>query len=167
MESCFLPTQSKNKKLGVSIDNALICYRAFKEARNDFTHHGGRASKKTVDAISRYHNESAASLGVKEMPQMPTASFGAPIELSLRGVVGFSDIVVKTIAALDLALSNSEFAEKMVVKRWVEKHKGRVFIKAGTSRDARITKLAVQCGLPRPVDISTLYDYLYRRQMVA
>ncbi len=167
MKNCFLPTQSTNKKLGSSVDTALKCYRAFKEARNDFTHHGGRASQRTVDAISSYHSESAASLGVKEMPVMPIASIGDPIKLSLRGVVGLSDIVIRTIATLDLALSDSKFAEMLVVSRWTEKHKGRVLIKSGGSRDTRLIGLAVQCGLPRPVSVPTFYQFLYAQQLVA
>ena len=167
MKICFLPTQSKNKKLGSNVDNALKCYRAFKGVRNDFTHHGGRASKKTVDDILIFHSETKKSLGVKEMPVMITASPGAPIELSLRGVVGFSDIIVRIIAELDLALSNSKFAEDLIVNRWIKKHKGRVLIKSGQLGHERLKSLAVQCGLPQPDNSLILYEYLYGRNMVA
>ncbi|WP_407713241.1 hypothetical protein ACJJWD_13860 [Comamonas testosteroni] len=167
MRLCFLPTQQTNKKLGSNIDNALKCYRAFKEARNDFTHHGGRASKRTVDAITLYHKETASSLGVKEMPIIPMANLDKPIELSLRGVVGFSDIVVRIISALDIALSDSTFAENLIVSRWIEKHKGRILVKANPLRDSQIRKLAVQSGLPRPVNEPALYQYLYSQQLVA
>lgn len=71
MVACFEPTLLKNKKnSNAKLENLLICYRAFKEIRNDFVHHGGRASAKTDECYTAYLVETATTLGLKEKPQL-------------------------------------------------------------------------------------------------
>jgi hypothetical protein len=114
IQTCFHPTQLQNKKLSLTvIEDLLICYRAFKDVRNDFTHHGGRASQKAAQSYIEYSALTASLMNVKEKPALPSVVAGDPIQLSLRGVVGFSDVVIRLIATLDFALSDSSYAESL------------------------------------------------------
>jgi len=162
IQTCFHPTQQKNKKYSMhTLEKLLICYRAFKDVRNDFTHHGGRASKKAEQAYIAYQAETAASLGLKEKPDLPSVISGSTIQLSLRGVVGLSDVAIRLIATLDFLLSNSTYAEGVFKRRWHTKHKGLITVKAaGPARNAQLVKLTKQCGLPCPVNESALYKHL-------
>lgn len=168
MQNCFLPTQQQNKKYsGQNLDSLLICYRAFKEVRNNFTHHGGRASQRTVSAFNAYQAETATSLGVKEKPEYPAVIVGDQIQLSLRGVVGLGDVVIRLIATLDCLLSTSSYAEILLKKRWISKHNGLVTVKSmGPKRDAQVIKLIKQCSLPKPVNPQTLYAHLNTEGLV-
>jgi hypothetical protein len=168
MQTCFQPTQKLNKKLGLANLEALMkCYRAFKEVRNDFTHHGGRASAQAEQAFLNFDALSFANLGVKEKPELPPVSAGNDIQLSLRGVVGFSDIALRLIATLDYMLSDSDYAEPALRSRWKAAHGGLQTVKgAGAPRDQQLRKLVVSCGLPKPVNPTVLYHNLQRLRLV-
>lgn len=167
IQACFHPTQIQNKKnTNQTLDQLLICYRAFKEVRNDFIHHGGRASERTEQAFNAFGALTHTALGMKEAPELPPVVAGAPIQLSLRGVVGLSDVVVRLIATLDCLLVDSPYGEKVLKRRWLEKHNGLVTVKAaGPSRDAQLTRLIKQCGLPKPVAPIVLYSHLNSQRL--
>lgn len=169
MMNCFQPTQLKNKKnSSAKIENLLICYRVFKEVRNDFVHHGGRASNKTLSEYFKYAAETPATLGTKEKPVLVQPIKGQVIQLSLRGVVGFSDVVLRLIATYDQLLTRAPYADIALKNKWIEVHKGRVIVKAaGPGRDKKIASLIKKCGLPNPCDLSSLYNHLYSKGLVA
>lgn len=158
----ILPTLLNNKKNSLAtLENLLVCYRAFKEVRNDFTHHGGRASKLAETAFITYSIESASTLGIKEKPELPIVKEDSPILLSLRGIVGVGDVALRLIATLDYLLTNSIYAEDVLKQRWLDKHKGLVTVTAaGPKRDAHLVRLIKQCELPKPVDPIALYNHL-------
>lgn len=162
MVMCFEPTLLKNKKnSGLKIENLLICYRVFKEIRNDFVHHGGRASAKTDECYDAYFKETAATLGLKEKPELAKPMKGKVIELSLRGVVGFSDVVLRLIATYDQLLTRSSLSEGILKRRWLDVHKGKVTVKpAGPARDGQVASLIKQCELPLPTALQNLYSHL-------
>lgn len=167
MQSCILPTLINNQKNSLAaLERLLVCYRAFKEVRNDFTHHGGRASKRAVKAFTDYSNESASTLRLKEIPELPVVAEGIPIDISLRGIVGFGDVVLRLIATLDCLLANSTYAESVITQRWIAKHKGLVTVKAaGPKRDAQLVRLIKQCALPSPVELTVLYAHLNNKRL--
>jgi hypothetical protein len=73
----------------------LKCYKYFKEIRNCQIHNGGVADKKVVDAFNDFLPvSSAASLKVKETMEFFPANLGDKTNISLRGVVGFCDIIL-------------------------------------------------------------------------
>lgn len=168
IQNCMLPTMAKSKKNSTrTLEKLLVCYRVFKEARNDFTHHGGRASQRTVDAYAAFAHETASSLGINEKPELPPVSLNNQIQLSLRGVVGFSDVVLRLIATFDLLLSDSAFAENVLKKRWREKHGGLISVKPpGKERDNQLAKLIRQCNLPTPTNPTALYTQLHGWRLV-
>jgi hypothetical protein len=96
----------------------LRCYRYFKELRNCRIHNGGIADRKAVDAYNDFLPvSSAASLRTKETIQHFPVALGQPTDLSLRGVVGFCDIVLRMMVTIDAEISGSDIAERVVVDR--------------------------------------------------
>jgi hypothetical protein len=74
---------------------------------------------------------------------------GDPIALELRGVIGFSDVILKLICTYDADLSESIAAERHVIERITPIPKKTQFAKAERI-DARIASLVYHGGLPRP-----------------
>lgn len=167
IRACFHPTQIQNKKYSnQTLEQLLLCYRAFKEVRNDFIHHGGRASKRTEQAFLAFSILTHTALGIKEVPELLPVVAGEPIELSVRGIVGLSDVVIRLIATFDCLLVDSPHGEKVLKGRWLAKHNGLVTVKsAGPSRDAQLTRLIKQCGLPKPVAPIVLYNHLNSQRL--
>lgn len=162
-----LLTHRKNSL--AKLENLLICYRFFKECRNALVHHGGHSTQTTVDAYNAFALESAATLGVTEVPRHhPIAAAGDAIQLSLRGVVGFGEIVLKLVATLDAELSKTAEAERVFVQRWVSSAGLRHHLpaEAGAQR-TRIEKLVRQLGLAAPANPMALLPMLRRHNLVA
>lgn len=168
-QACILPALHGHLKHSfVTIDNLLNCYRAFKEVRNDFTHHGGFASQRAVDAFAAYAPQTEILLGLNEKPELPIVVKGEKIKLSLRGVVGLGDVVLRMIATFDYLMADSAYAEKLLKRRWKAKHGGMVTVKAaGGGRDAQLVKLIRQCGAGKPVNLTVLFAYLNGQGLVA
>lgn len=99
------------------IDNWLKLYRYFKEARNCIIHNGGTStSQKTIDAYNEIINLTKEDYGVKELPEIiPPVTTDRPIELSLRGVVGFSQILIKLVSTFDVEFIKCEFADEYML----------------------------------------------------
>lgn len=160
--NCVYPVLTKNKKYAIAdLEALMICYRAFKEVRNDFIHHGGVASPKAEECFNAFNALTVGDMGLKEKPELPQVVVGQPIRLTIRGVVGLSDVVLKLIATLDSELVNSGYGDALVKKRWIYTHNGRITIAAaGLKRDAHLIRLLRQCALPKPVALSSLFGYL-------
>lgn len=85
------------------LENYLKVYRYFKECRNCIIHSGGRSNQKLIDAYQNVLGLSAINLDVSEIPQMePVTAVDNIVKISLRGVVGFSQIVIKLVEVLDM-----------------------------------------------------------------
>lgn len=90
----------------------MLCYRYFKEARNCYMHGNKVASKALIEAFDNYSNvANAKDLGLKEAPIAINPVLGKPIELSLRGVIGFSAVVIEIIKICDFSLLTDKAAE--------------------------------------------------------
>ncbi|WP_426336997.1 hypothetical protein ACN9MY_06220 [Pseudoduganella sp. R-31] len=162
------PLMASRKNASSHIEKLLVCYRVFKEARNCFTHHGGRANQKTVDAYSSYATETPVTLGLKEKPIMPPITVvGSPIELSLRGVVGFSDVVFRLIHTLDAEFAVSSYAEQVFASIWTSKHPTPVTLKSiPAKRHTQLKGMVHACGLPRPTSLASLDTYMQNQGLV-
>jgi hypothetical protein len=160
-----LQTQKKNAlpKLG----ELLTCYRAFKESRNSFAHQNGLATQTAVQAYQSYAALSASDLGVGEKPILLPVLLNGPIVLSLRGVIGFSDIVLRIIATLDAEFSCSHLAEREFRDQWVERHSvngkiPRLMLRsAGANRrEKQLARMVRKLDLPRPSQTSRIDSFL-------
>ena len=126
----------------------LLCYRYFKELRNSIVHRNGKANSALVDACNAYRpvaNE--ASLGISGSP--PEGSInqiraGSDIQLSLFGIVGFNNVVLRLMATLDVEAGLTEFGEAAMIKFF----KGRTNIRSVSGhRDTTLRRMANEYGL--------------------
>lgn len=105
------------------LDNWLLYYRYFKECRNAIIHNGGQTTQKVIDALSEIQSLTVSDLEVLEVPQTFSTPLGEPVRLSLRGVVGFSQITIKIVSTLDIELIKAEHADEYVAARILEETK--------------------------------------------
>lgn len=170
----FYAALRKQKKNALpKIGELLICYRAFKEGRNSFAHQNGLATQTAVDAYQAYSHLSASDLDVTEKPMLPAVLLNTPIAFNLRGVTGFSDIILRIIATLDAEFSCSQSAEHELRAQWVEFYSvggkvPRCMLKsAGVNRRERQLKLMVnKLKLPFPGHTSKLDSFLKGQNFV-
>ena len=94
----------KNKHYNFAhLENYLKLYRYFKECRNCIIHKGGVSNQKLVDAYNAIALLTASDIDVNEMPKIESITTqGAPVKLYLRGVVGFSQVLLKIVSTFDI-----------------------------------------------------------------
>lgn len=151
------------------IDALLHCYRVFKEARNCYMHNGSKANTRLVDAYALYAPfATPTALGVSEVPQFPSPVLGNEIQISLRGVVGFSYILIKILVSLDTELLCTINAEREFISRYQEKHTILRTLKPDVEGARRQVKHYVQqCGFPAPLAVDDLTSFLLNNHLVS
>lgn len=167
LKNSFYATLLKHRKNGLSqIESLLVCYRYFKECRNCLMHGGGTASQGAEDAFAELAALTNKDLGVRSMPEHHPLSSGAAVELSLRGVVGFGDIVARLIVTMDAELSRCEAAERELRSRWHAAHGSHTAFK-GSDRQAHIRRLVKKLRLPPPLLPDEIGDFLVQHRLAS
>lgn len=102
-----------------ALDDLLLCYRFFKELRNAISHNGKRANDRTLASYLEFSSAViSGKIGLAPVPDhFPITAVGDTIRLSYRGVVGFSDIILRLIASYDNELSSFEIVERELLMR--------------------------------------------------
>lgn len=94
------------------LENYMLLYRYFKEARNCYMHHNVTASQEVMDAYNNFLPAATLSaLDTKEVPIIIPPVLGEPLRLSLRGVIGFSQFVRRILIIADINLIKTSAAE--------------------------------------------------------
>lgn len=150
------------------INEYLYCYRAFKEARNCYMHFGGIANDKLIFAYKDYVTYcSRSTLDVKELPEFIMPIRGSSIVLSLRGVVGFSQILIKLLLTLDAELIKTESANEEYLRRFREKHGSKTILKQiDVDANKQIERYSMQCGFHKPINTDQLRLWLKMKGIV-
>ena len=97
------------------LEKWLKVYRYFKECRNCIVHAGGIANSSVVAAYEDVKILTTTDLMVDEVPVMYEPKVGEYLKLSLRGVVGFSQIVLRIVETLDIEMI--QYADEYFVSR--------------------------------------------------
>ena len=116
----------------------MMCYRAFKEARNCYMHNGMIADQKTVDAYNAYiTNATLQNLEIKELPL-------------------FSELVC------------TKQAETEFRKRWEQKNGKVKRTLKGDHEKAKIQAMQYvkQCRFPKPANPEDMVKYLLQERFV-
>ena len=109
---------SRNKNYSMAyIDKYMKLMRYFKECRNCIVHRGGQTTQRVVDSYNQISTFTAADLGLKEAPQVFINMIDESIKISLRGVVGFSQIIIKLVTTFDIELIKSDQAEAYFISQ--------------------------------------------------
>lgn len=148
MVKSFYPVYKRNCTLDFGkLDNYMLCYRYFKEARNCYMHKNCLVSKALIDAYIEFLPiATLTDLDVSEVPIVSPPTLGNPVRLSLRGVIGFSQIVQRIIILSDINLIRSIAAEKELVKRAPRNWKKRTFSANQTAAKGQANSYARKAG---------------------
>ena len=159
--------KSSPKNSLANLENLLHCYRFFKECRNCLAHNGGIADVRAVDAYTQFA-ATAAALDVTEVPAHEATLLAEQIRLHLRGVVGFSDIVLRIVSTLDAELSRSARSERHLKNQWLARNGRRYSLKTtnAVAKSRQIQRLIGKLRLPKPTQTVALEKWLRAEQLV-
>lgn len=166
---------SKRDRCYANIESLMKCYRIFKEARNCYMHNGSKANQTLINAYTEYLPVATKSdLCVSEVPEFPQPILDSDIQISLRGVVGFSYILIKIMVSLDTELLCTRDAEKEFLARYKEKHtdkNGHFIMRTLKSDQAgannQVKRYIQQCGFCLPQTVDDLTDFLLRNRLIS
>ena len=142
------------------IRNYLTIYRYFKECRNSMIHSSGVVSDKMHIAYTATLNLSAEDLNVKEKPQIIAANVGDPIKVSLRGVVGFAQIILHIISSLDVEFIKTDIAHNYMIQKMKAKYPNPYPTDLLANKEKQVCKIIKGCYFNRPDYNDELYSYL-------
>lgn len=93
-------------------------------------------------------------------------TLGNPVTLNLRGVVGFTDVLIKIMVTVDAELSRAERSETLFEKAFRAANRRVMLSATPRRRDAQVKKRCAKAGFPRPLDASAVYDFLRDRRLI-
>lgn len=167
MTGALYAALTANKKHSrAHLEELLICYRYFKEARNAILH-GGQVSSQLIEAEQEYSKLTITELGVNEVPEWHALAVDKPVTLSLRGGVGFGEVVLRLICTLDAELSTCRAAEDVFVRRWRKKLKTTTVPFNSGNREGRIKESVRKIGFPKPLVDSQFEAWLRAKLLIA
>lgn len=118
IQSSVQAAYSLNKKYNENkLDKMYVCYNYFKELRNSYIHNSSITTKRLIDAYNDYSKLTPSDLDVKELPKTISVDLNKKARISLRGVIGFSDILIRMIYTFDCLFINSLYAENVILTK--------------------------------------------------
>lgn len=129
------------------LEPLMRCYRFFKEARNCLAHSGGIASPSLCKAHADWlPHAKPGMMGVKEVPQHSAPVLGAPVALSLRGVVGLTQVCLLLVQIVDAEVSGTHLAEAALCSYLRDKSGPRQFPRHRAK--TKLADLLKHAGIP-------------------
>ena len=118
MAACYSHLNSRNHFALAKLDNLLICYRYWKEVRNAIAHTGRLATDRVAEAQALLQPLTRTDLSTRALPEWTPTAVGAPIDISLRGVMGFAEVILKLALTYDAQLATTSGAETEFIRAW-------------------------------------------------
>lgn len=172
IRNAFYNQLCNNRKYSlIHLDNLLKCYRFFKEVRNCYIHHGGIVDQRLENAYHEFQPvATVADLGLKEVPNHIQPIINNPIQISLRGVVGIGDVIIRIITTLDAEFSVTQIAESEIISRcqeWVDNNPhNRRLRDIQRSQEERTISLLNACDFPRSNNVAGIYQILHAQGLI-
>lgn len=161
LSDAFFDVYKNSSRLDFSkIDNYMLMYRFFKEARNCFMHGNCIASQRLIDAYTSYSAVATkADLDVTEVPVIIPPVLGQKVHLNIRGVIGFSDFVQRILIISDINLLQTKPAEGEFLCR--RPTPVRHTLSPNTIRaQEQVKHICENAGFLRPIWSEDLQNYL-------
>lgn len=167
LSNAFFDTYKDASRLDFSkLDNYMLMYRFFKEARNSFMHGNCIASQRLVDAYTAYATVATeADLDVTEVPVIIPPVLGQKVHLNIRGVIGFSDFVQRILIISDIYLLQTKAAEGEFISR---KPSGTLLTLSTNPNRAQtqIKNVCESIGFLRPTWSEDLQQYMVSNRFI-
>ena len=149
------------------IDNYLTVFRYFKECRNALLHSTGVINSAVFNLYTQVNAFTATDLDVKEKPEVFGGNIGDPLNYSLRGVVGFAQILLKIVSVLDIELIQSKQAEQYYISHIKKTMKQRRYGKVGPQKVGKIVKeISSRHFFYGPQKTNNLYTFLQNNGII-
>lgn len=160
--------RNRPRRATVPLNNLMFCYRYFKELRNCYTHNGKIASQNLVDAYNKFlPYATSAALGVKECPEYIIPICNTPINLSLRGVIGFSSIIFQIMLTCDAELLCSKYAEAEFLNRLHDASRPTRIVKSRTDGIGIARTYVQRAGYMKAQSSPLLFDFLLQNKFLS
>jgi hypothetical protein len=148
-------------------DDLMVIYRQFKEVRNALIHRRGVADAKAETADSVARSLSPLRMGMRDLPEMPQVKDGARVTLSLRGVIGFTDVLLRLVTTIDAEVAVTDAGATELMQRWRDAYGGlRPLPAVRSRRDGSLRILLNRIGFPNPDDTNAAYVVLRSASLV-
>lgn len=164
---CFSESLKRHRKHSHKhLEVLLKCYRVFKEARNAIAHEGAVASTKAVAAHQDFASIPKNDLGPVATLPMPVPVIGSTITLPFRGVIGFSDVVLRLIVTIDAALAQTSTGEIDLRRRWLAQYGKTKLYGFRDQRHSRLALMLRRLTLPAPRHLEVLAGALKKHDVL-
>jgi hypothetical protein len=151
------PLRAQRRYALRQIDVLLTCYRYFKECRNSLLHGAGVAHGKLALASQAMQRLTVGDVGTRAMPEHVLFAVGDPVSVTLRGVIGFSEVVNRIVTTIDAELALTLQGEAEFLYRWSSKYRPTMVYPFDVARRrVRIQTQTVNAGFPVPANPAVL-----------
>lgn len=159
---------NKNNNCQNELDNLMLCFRFFKESRNCYMHNSIIANQRLMDAYVKYSAvANISSLCVDEVPKIYQPQLNKEIKVSLRGIVGFTAILIKIIRTCDTELLISSYSEYEFENTWKQsKNNGRTLCSDSCKANSQIVRYVKQCGYMKPICVDEIKQFLLDKHLM-
>lgn len=168
MKKAFYPAYASSPKYSWPLmANLVACYRYFKELRNAQIHNGGTADLKAANAYTAFAPVSSKTdLGMKGVLVHDPIAEGDRINLHIRGVVGFCDILFRMMVTIDAEFSRCSIAERLLEDRLKEVKRNKMLSGIPNRRRMQIIDRCKAARLPKPHDFESVRTFMISKRMV-
>lgn len=167
MENAYFDVYKNTSQLDFNkLENYMLLYRYYKEARNCYMHRNFTSSQEIVDAYTAFLPKATLmDLDTEEVPVIISPVAGQSVHLSLRGVIGFSQFVRRIIIISDTYLikttsAEDEFFCKKPAGWLIQNLSGNI-----TNAKRQIAKYANKAGTLKPVWSNEYQNFLIRHRI--
>jgi len=169
-DTYFVPQNMKSIIINVSMQNTyistlnidmskmdkyMLMYRYFKELRNCYMHNNVITNNRVVTTYNNYISsvKSPSDVAVVELPEIYPPVQGQKVKISIRGVIGFSQIIRRIIIISDIKLMMSKFAEQEIINRCHYSNWIKCTLSGTKSEQIKmINKYFKKIGMPKPTN---------------
>lgn len=159
----------KNKRYNMdSLNNLMYCYRYYKELRNCYVHNNIIVSEQLVNAYNDFAQLcNKHSLGIKSKPEIIKPIIGKKVNISIKGVISFSEVLLNILVTCDACLLTSSASESYFLKRIEKAIKNKRTHQNDHQKALKQVKsLCAKAGFPSPQDPESLLTYFIEKQIL-
>lgn len=162
-----VPLASGKNCLPDRLDDLLLAFRSFKEARNVCAHAGRIADAKVAEATEAASRVCDGFGQGKKPLRLPRVEEGAPIGFGMLEAQGACALLLKVVTTLDYELAMTEDAEHVLRHEWKKKIGRQQLATDTTRRHKRLRLLSLRAGLPEIDDSTALFSLLQESYLVS
>lgn len=148
------------------LDENLRYYRFFKECRNSIIHNAERTTSEIIDCKKDIASIKKTDLFVEELPESPCNTLNNPLAISLRGVVGFSQILLNIVSTMDCEFIKAKAAKDYLIKQLKLYNPGKPSFVNTKKINSTIRSICKRSHFKSPENPSCLYTLFKQEHLM-